>query len=364
MTSTPPDEQGALRRDRSVRRRVAKKSRRPRTPEAEARRRRRRPWLIGGTIAALAGLATLVGYPLFLAVTFESQSTDIPNAFPEERLRPPEVEGEGARAVNILLLGSDTRGTVDDDIDDIRGQRSDTMLLMHVPADRSGIQVMSIMRDSWVTIPGYGENKINAALAFGGVPLVVQTLEGLLEARIHRVAIIDFEGFGGMTEALGGVTLTNSESFRSSGVGRYQFPAGEITVSGDEALAFLRERKAFQFGDYQRVRNQQAFMKGLLSGVLNAETLTNPARIAALVNEVSPYVSVDSDFSISVLASLGYELRDVRVSDVTLFTMPTTGTGTRRGQSVVVVDEEQLDLIQAAFQSSTFMDYVPPPPPL
>jgi len=302
----------------------------------------------------------LIGYPLYLAAVFENQTTDIPDAFPDERLRPAVSEDE---SVNVLLLGSDTRGAVGQDVDSIRGQRSDTILLVHIPADRSGIAVMSIMRDSWVEIPGEGENKVNAALSLGGVPLVVQTVEQLVEARIDRVAIIDFEGFGGMTDALGGVTLTNSQGFRSSVDGRF-YEEGPLTLNGDQALAFVRERQAFRNGDYQRVVNQQAFLSGLMSGILNAETLTDPARITGLVTEVSPYVSVDSGFSAAVVASLGVELRNVRADDVTMFTLPTTGTGTRRAQSVVLIDEVQLDIIRTSLRDGTFLSYEPPPPPL
>jgi LCP family protein required for cell wall assembly len=237
------------------------------------------------------------------------------------------------------------------------------MLLLHVPADRQNIQVISIMRDSWVEIPGRGENKINSALAFGGVPLVVQTLESLIGVRVDRVAIIDFEGFRGMTDALGGVTFTNPVSFRGTDNG-YRYAQGEITVNGGQALEYVRERAAFRVSDYQRVRNQQAFLKGLMSEVLNAETLTNPARISALVEDVSPYVSVDSGFDFPFIASLAFELRDVRVDDVSFMTLPTTGTGTRRGQSVVLLDQVELAKIVAALRANAFSAYTPPESPL
>ncbi len=349
-----------VRRDRTTRGR--KKTRGAVKPKGtRSRRRKRWPIIVGASLFALLGL--LAAYPLWLAASFETQSTDIVDAFPEERLRPAPVEGDTASARNILLLGSDVRGSVGDNIETIRGQRSDTILILHIPADRENMQVISVMRDSWVDVPGHGENKINSALATGGVPLVVQTLEGLLDVRIDRVAILDFEGFRGMTDALGGVTFTNPVSFRGSD-NRYLYEQGEITVNGDLALEYVRERKAFRVADYQRVRNQQAFIRGLMSGLLNSETLTNPARIAALVNDVSPHVSVDSGFTLPYIASLGYELRDVRIDDVSFMTLPTTGTANIRGQSVVLLDQAELATIVEALRTDSLSSYVPPEPPL
>lgn len=341
-------------RESESRGRSRKSARRPRS-------RRSRIWIIVGTVAAFLGLGVAVGYPAYLALTFETQTQDIPDAFPQDRFRPALLEGDAAGAKNILLLGSDSRAGLGGDIDDIEGQRSDSIMLVHIPADRESIQVMSIMRDSYVSIPGFGQDKINSALARGGVALTVQTIEDLIGVRIDRVAIIDFEGFAGMTEAIGGVTIDNPKSFSTTAAEPIFFPSGPITLSGQEALEYVRERRAFAVADYQRVRNQQAFIKGFMAKVLNAETLTNPARIAGLVSAVSPYLSVDSGFNSAFVASIAFELRDVRLGDVSLFTLPTTGTGTVGGQSVVFVDEDQLAIIRTALQDDELASYQSPP---
>lgn len=170
-------------------------------------------WSLFGVIVIAVGILSV--YTLTLANTYNDSVTKIPegDAFPKSSVRPGPVSPKLAEAQNILLLGSDTRGEVGADLDSIRGQRSDTIMVVHVPADSSGIQVMSIMRDNWVTIPGYGEHKINAALAFGGVPLTVQTVESLIGVRIDHVAIVDFSGFTMLTNALGGVTVDNAVPF-------------------------------------------------------------------------------------------------------------------------------------------------------
>src|SRR5699024_1109775 len=115
------------------------------------------------------------------------------------------------------VLGSDSRGegmdTAENKGED--GERSDTMMLVHVPEDRSGVYVMSIVRDLWVEIPDHGERKVNAALGLGGYPLVTSTVENLVGVNIDHLAVIDFEGFNGLTEALGGVPVCNPNTFSS-----------------------------------------------------------------------------------------------------------------------------------------------------
>jgi len=338
------------------------------SPGAPAIRPKRRGWRIA--IIAIGAVVLLVGgvagvYAWTLSNTFDSQTVKIPDVFPDEASRPPAPTGEaatgdGATGQNILLLGSDTRGANDGSIADITGQRSDTIMVVHVPANRKNIYVMSIMRDSWLEIPGHGEAKINAAMSYGGVPLAVQTIEGLLGARIDHVAIVDFTGFKGITDALGGVDIDNPVGFDSSSLpGRY-FAEGTQRLNGTEALAFVRERYAFSDGDFQRARNQQAFIKAVLAKSLTAETLTNPGRISGLVGAVAPYLAVDDGLNAAYVAGLAVQLRDVRVGDVTFFTLPTMGTGTSSdGQSIVIIDQDKLKAVQQSFQSDTLDAYQP-----
>lgn len=316
----------------------------------------------------LIALGTLVGvlvasvavYAIAIAGIFSAGTQSIVEAFPDETNRPAPVEDDAAAAQNILLPGSDTRGAVEEDIDDIEGQLSDVIMVLHISADRQNMQVMSIPRDSWVDIPGFGMNKINAALALGGVSLTVQTIESLIDVRIDRVAIVDFEGFRGITEALGGVTVENEMSFTSSD--GYQYPEGPNGLIGERALSFVRERMAFPDGDFQRARNQQAFLRAVMAETLTAETLTNPGTVAGLVSAVAPNLTVDDGFTPAFVAGLAVELRDVRVDDVTFFTIATTGTGTVAGQSVVFLDEEELPALQRAFRSDAVDRYTPPEP--
>jgi len=295
-----------------------------------------------------------------LSRSFESVEK-IPEAFPaDESVRPPVATGPAASAMNFLLLGSDSRGASTGSIANLSGQRSDTIVIVHVPADRQTLSVMSIPRDTWLEIPGHGEAKINAALSFGGVPLAVQTVEGLLGSRIDHVAVVDFAGFAALTDALGGVDIDNPIAFDAYHLEGHTFPQGVQHLDGTEALAFARERYAFTDGDFQRVRNQQLLIRALLSGLMQKSVLASPATMGGVVEAVSPNLAIDEELSATDLVGLGMELREVREGDVSFFTIPTIGTGTSAdGQSIVNLDWDALPALQEAYRSDSLSGVVP-----
>jgi LCP family protein required for cell wall assembly len=321
-------------------------------------RRRRRPFLVAliATVGALVAVAAVIAVvaSVFvggLARSFDQATATIAEPFPSGS-RPVPVDG----AQNVLLIGSDSRSDLDPDGDHAAGGRSDTLMLLHVPADRQGVSLMSIMRDSWVDVPGHGTAKINAAYSWGGVPLVVQTVERLLDARIDHVAEIDFAGFADMTDALGGVTVQSPQAFEARG---HSFAAGANRLDGDAALAFVRERYAFADADHTRVRNQQAFMRGVVDGVLSKGTISNPGRIQDFVSATSAHLSVDAGLDFRTLVDLGWSLRDVRPSDLVTFTMPTAGGGTSPdGQSYVAVNTLAVQSLSQALRSDDLENWL------
>lgn len=332
-------------------------------PSRRRRNKRRNILLIVLALVLVVSLAAAVGsvYLGNLARSFDSKSQTIPQAFPHETLRPVKpTQGPAAEAMNVLLLGSDSRG---DSLNvaeegEPSNQRSDTMMWVHIPADRKHIYLVSIMRDTWVGIPGVGEAKINAAMANGGVPLVVQTLEGMFKNRIDHVAVVDFEGFKAITDALGGVEVDVPLAFTPLH-GTSDFKAGPQLLNGDQALAFVRERYAFIDGDYQRVLDQQIFLKALLNSILSPTTMTNPMKVMELVDKVAPYISVDSGLDSATLGALAVSLKSVRGADVVSFTLPTLGTGTSAdGQSIVLRDDTAIAAISQALQEDTLGAYL------
>ncbi|TFD01010.1 LytR family transcriptional regulator [Cryobacterium sinapicolor] len=357
--------------------------------EAPTKRHRWRIALVVFVTVALVTIAAVGIYAFTLTRAFDSGTEKISNAFPDEATRPRAAPGATApgaiatdaaatdapapvdpsaaldavpagQAQNILLLGSDTRGATGKDLADIRGERSDTMMVVHVPADRKNLFVMSILRDSWVEVPGHGQAKINAALSWGGVPLAVQTVENLLGTRIDHVAVVDFSGFEQVTDALGGVDINNPIGFDSYHLKGRFFDEGLQHLTGAEAIAFARERYAFQDGDFQRVRNQQLIIKSLLSAMMHKSVLADPVRTSGLLETVTPFLAVDEGFDSAYLTALAWGLREVREPQVTFFTMPTDGTGTSDdGQSIVNVDWAGLAAVREGLQTDTLSAYRP-----
>lgn len=336
------------------------------TYEARPRKKKHTGRNVVLSILVLVMVAALVaaGYLWNLGRTFDSQSGKISDAFPAEDTRP-EVKEESKDAVNILLLGSDTRATRDTDETDEEfgtlpnGGRSDTMMLVHIPEDRKNIYVTSIMRDTWLNIPGVGSAKINAAFAHGGVSKAVETLEGLFGVRINHVASIDFEGFKGLTDAVGGVTINNPIAFKQSLANGITFPKGTQTLDGEQALAFVRERKAFPSSDYQRVKNQQLFVKALLGQLMSKHTLTNPAKVSDAVGQIAPYIAVDDSLDSAKVASYATSMLNLRPSDMDFFTLPNSGTGrSADGQSIVVPDMDAINKFGKALQEDKMAEFV------
>lgn len=324
---------------------------------SETRRSHAGRWIAVGIVGlVVAALLAVIGW-YFLRINPSVQNVErIATAFPEESLRPT-VDPDN-RAINVLLLGSDSRGSDDSLLTDL-GSRADTIMVVHIPPDRQTVQIMSIMRDSRVEIPGQpGMHKVNAALALGGVPLMVQTVEGIIDQRIDHIAVIGFDGFKGLTEALGGVTLNNDIPFSTDG---FDYPAGEITIAGDEALAYVRARYPFQDGDYQRAHNQQAFLRGAMNQLMTRENLTNPDRMADLFATMSPHMATSDTFSLPLAIELAPQLSQLTSTNVQTFTLPTNGTGMEGDQSVVSVNWDGVEEIRAAFKEESMTSFRPAP---
>jgi LCP family protein required for cell wall assembly len=310
-------------------------------------------------LALFFSLATINS--LYINKVIGAQMSRIAVPFPAEESRPPAYTGEAAAAQNILLLGADSWNSVNGSLVDISGQRSDTIMVVHIPADRKSVYVMSVLRDSWVILPGGRPEKVNAALSYGGVPMAVQTIEGLISARIDHVALVDYAGFSGLTDAIGGVEIDNPTAFESSAADHF-YPAGLQHLTGTEVLAFAREWGALPDGDFQRARNQQLVMKSVLVKAMQRDTLTDPLKVAVLLGAVTPYVAVDDGLNLNYLTTLAASLRNIREPNFVFFTAPTKGIGTSPdGQSIVNLDWTKLADVQQAFKTDALQTYQPEP---
>lgn len=318
-------------------------------------------------LAALAAALAVGAYVLTRPRADEPQrprTAATPSAVPSASPTPSPTPAPPATDINILLLGSDSRGDArQQEAQAAAGtpadQRSDAIMLVHVPAGLERIFGISIMRDLWVDIPGHGPSKINAALGLGGIPLTVKSVESMFQLHIDHTVMMDFEGFKGLTDALGGIDVDISVPFTSSLPGGRVFPAGVNRLDGAAALDFVRERYAFPDGDYQRVRDQQLFLRSVIAKTMSAGTLGNPETVRNMVISVLPFMSVDPGFTTETLVRLGSTLRGVRPDDGVFFTLPTAGTGfSADGQSIVLPDNAAIAAISAALADGKLADYV------
>ena len=319
---------------------------------AERRRGRRAALIAFGLVAVLViGVGIVVGsYLNGLRNSYEKRSVvDITRA---EGERPEADEGTGR---NILLLGSDKRSEEAAAAEGVTGQRSDVMMLVHIADDGESVYITSFPRDLYVDIPGHGKDRINAALAFGGPSLAVTTVEDYTGVPIDHVALIDFEGIEGLVDTLGGVDVQVPTDFEADGI---EYTAGTQSMDGHEALVFVRQRKQFADGDFQRNRNQQAVLKGIADKLISADTLTDPRRLADTIETVSPYLTTDEGLTAGEMTKLGLSLRSIRGDDLHFLSVPHGGpTTTSGGASVVATDEEAMDVLREALRTDDMGTY-------
>ncbi|WP_421084069.1 LCP family protein [Rothia nasimurium] len=264
---------------------------------------------------------------------------------------------ENAASTDILLLGSDQRSG--EAATRVSGSRADTIMVLHIPADGSAAYLISVMRDTWVNIPGYGSAKVNAALNYGGVALQVATIEQLLGIRMDHVAEIDFEGFKALVNTLGGVDVNVPVGFTTSGATPYTFTAGVNSMNGNQALAFVRERYTFSNGDYQRVVNQRAFIRGVYNKLRSEGAMSSAAKLLPAVQSVAPYMSVDSGLSPSQIVSIAQPVLANGNTQLVTMTLPNAGTGwSWNGQSIVVLDAAATSAMSQAMKSGSMNNFV------
>lgn len=321
--------------------------------------------VVGGAVAAqlyqnhLNANIERIGDPFASLPTRPSVPTAPATADPTASPTPGDTTGaDPTKAVNILLLGSDSRISAGDPNQWTYGaQRTDAIMLVHIPADRSGAYLFSIPRDSWVDIPGHGKAKINAAYSWGGPALLIQTVEQLTNVRIDHMAITDFDAFKALTDELGGVEITAPKDTYDRG--KLVITAGTHLLNGTQALAYVRERYGLPRGDFDRVQRQQNWMRAIMLRAQSQHLLTNPVALASFLDIVTKAVAVDNTFTFDEMRSLALSLRGVSSSSVSFHTVPVTGTGTSAdGQSIVLLNRPAFDALMLAVRNDTVSAYL------
>ena len=253
---------------------------------------------------------------------------------------------------NILLVGDDHRpdGASDQQLAQLGttadggGTATDTMMVMHIPADGSSATLISFPRDSWVDIPGFGKNKLNSAFSLGGgnddpaggarlLISVIQNMTGLTIDHYVRVSLL---GFYNIADALGpiDVCLNNAVNDRYSTL---NLPAGVSTLNAQQALAFVRQRHGLPRGDLDRQVRQQYFLSVEARKILSAGTLLNPFKLGTVLDAVSSAIETDSGLNFIDLAT---QVKGLSADNITTATIPILGTPTINvgGSSVSIVE--------------------------
>jgi len=329
---------------------------------AGRRKRRTRRVLIWSLVALLLVAGGCAGAVYWTADHYASSVDRIPDAFPTvpESAQPKPVPHSG---MTFLLVGLDARSDVATTGADAKApawkvgaSRSDTMMLLHISADRKSASVVSIARDTWVDIPGHGKAKINAAYSWGGPALMIETVQNLTNIRIDHIAVIDWNGFRSLTDAVGGVDITIPKTIEARGDAR-QWDAGTHHMDGQEALLYVRERHGLPNGDLDRTKRQQNFLRALMKQTLSSGTLGSPSRLGGLLQNVGDVVSVDSKLSNTDLYDLGWSLRGLRADDVRFMNAPFGGFDTISGQSVVLMDKAAATPLWEAMRNDRMDQY-------
>ena len=223
---------------------------------------------------------------------------------------------------NWLITGSDSRQGLTRKQErkyhtgrDVSGQRSDTILLLHIPGNGGPAVLVSLPRDSYVRIPGYGWNKLNAAYSFGGPKLLAETVQNNTGLRIEHYMGIGFGGLVNVVNSVGGVTMCFKHPLHDAASGLH-LKKGCQNLDGGKALSFVRTRHQFSSQDLQREQNQRVFIKALLSKMTSPGVMFNPfAVVPAALGSVDS-VEVDNGSHLNNLISVAFALRQPETTTI------------------------------------------------
>jgi LCP family protein required for cell wall assembly len=317
-----------------------------------------------GGVLVLASTAVFAGSQV-IATRYEGsvQRDDLLGAAAPAAKEPAKVKGP----LTFLVMGSDSRegdnfnpDTPDGSVAAVSGERSDTIIIMHVPASTDRGYVISFPRDSYIPIadkdgrPG-ARNKVNSAFAFGGAPRLVQTLNNFTGSKIDYPVIVDFNAVRKITDLVGGVDVVidkqsydeyrfmpaNSKypttpcyDYRGKRRNCLTFKAGPLHLDGQLAEYYVRQRTGLPNGDLDRAKRQQQFMRALMAKAASGDMLTNPARFDELIRTIGGAITVDKRMPVNALA---FSLKSLRPADLVFMTLPIQGSDKVPGVGDVLI---------------------------
>ncbi|KAB1989065.1 LCP family protein [Streptomyces triticiradicis] len=298
-------------------------------PERTGGRRIGRKILLGLAVLVIAAGGT--GYWLYSDLDGNIKGVDLDEALGDDRPEKLPTSGQ-----NILVLGSDSRAGANAALKtgNVSGARSDTALVMHIPEGREKAVAVSIPRDTLVTrpectkadgstVPSAQRVMFNSIYSQVGSACVVKTVEQISGIRMDHYMEIDFAGFKGLVDAIGGVTVTVDKDIHDTSSG-LDLTAGTHRLNGTQSLEFVRTRHGVGDGsDLGRIGLQQQFMTALLSEIKKQDLLGNPAKTYGIADSLTQALTTDSDLaSLKALAEFGRSMNGVDPSTMETIMLP------------------------------------------
>ncbi|WP_195167089.1 LCP family protein [Mycobacteroides abscessus] len=333
-------------------------------PDAAVReeepKRSRRPIYLGRSIAAVVAVCslTVTGGAWQWSNVKNNRLNHVEALDPNSRdIRDPNAQYGDE---NFLIIGVDTRAGANSamgagDTSDAEGTRSDTMMLVNIPANRKRVAVVSFPRDlaiqptlcevwnedtkSYGPDKAYTETKLNSAFAFGGPKCLVKVIQKMSGLNINRFLGVDFAGFSKMVDALGGVEVCTPTPIEDYELGTVLQNAGRQTIDGHTALQYVRARQVTTEynGDYGRIKRQQLFLSSLLRSMISHNTFFSLSKLNNVVNTFIDDSYVDN-IRTKDLVDLGQSLQDVKAGRITFLTVPTDGTDSEGNETPRTTD--------------------------
>jgi polyisoprenyl-teichoic acid--peptidoglycan teichoic acid transferase len=283
-------------------------------------------------------------------------------------------------ARNYLAVGSDNREGLDPDdpssavflggaSENPGGQRADVIMIMRVDTSANTVSVLSIPRDLWVPISGTDEEeRINTAYA-GGPQQMIDTIRDDFGIDINHYVELDFVGFQGLVDAVGGVPMWFDQPMRDDNSGLDVSETGCVNLDGYQALAFVRARYLEQYGadgwesdptgDAGRISRQQVFVRRVMDKVASDVSLTNLGGINAVADVAVDNVTIDATLDLRAMLSLARRFSSLNDESLTFSALPTTRWFTPGGADVQLMDAVAAEPMLAVFRGGEMREVVP-----
>ena len=298
-----------------------------RSARAAAQRRGGRRRIVAAVVAGVLVVAAAAGV-VWWRLEGNITRVDVSGDLSDER--PSEPEGP----LNILLIGSDTReGQGTSDEGSVSGARSDTTLIAHLSGDRQHVTVVSIPRDSMVpiapdcdaTVPTdqWPVQQFNTAYSLGGPACLINTIEADTGIFVNHFAVVDFTGFKGMVDALGGVPVCTNVAIDDPKA-HLTLPAGRHVLDGEQALGYVRVRYTEGDGsDLGRIERQQAFLSSIVQEATRTSLLLRPDRLLSFLDAATKSLTTDEELGVGEMRDIASSVKDTGIENIAFITVPT-----------------------------------------